>query len=95
MHAPNLSLFKQIRMGPRSFKDDFITFDFIDQEPVRLDMAFAPIFEIADELMVLVFNVQILLSHKLCHDRLELFYTFLLAQDFFKVLFKLLGSDRF
>jgi hypothetical protein len=45
--------------------------------------------------MVSVLYVQILLSHKLCHDRLKLFHTFLLAQNFFKVLLKLLGSDRF
>jgi hypothetical protein len=66
-------------MRPRSFKNDFVTLELIDQEPVRLDVAFAPVFEIAGELMVSVFYLQILLGGKLCHDRLELFRVFALA----------------
>jgi hypothetical protein len=39
---------EQIRMGPGAFKDDRAFFYPVNQQPVRFNVTFAPIFEIAD-----------------------------------------------
>jgi hypothetical protein len=44
-------------MSSRSFKDDFIATQAINQKPVWFDMAFPTAFEIADKFMIAVLMV--------------------------------------
>lgn len=47
-------LLKQVGMPACALEDDFLTDQFVDEQPIRFDMAFTPILEVAPQWMVAI-----------------------------------------
>ena len=48
------ALLKQVRMRTRALEDDFVVVQLVDEQPVRFEMAFAPIPGVALKQMITI-----------------------------------------
>jgi len=83
-------LLKQIGMGSGSLQTKFVSQNFIDQQPIRLDMAISMFNPIPPKLVILIPQSESLACEEKIHDRFDLGEVFAAFLQTLDILLKLM-----
>ncbi len=89
----DVTLFEKIGMRPHALKNQAVAVDFVNEQPIRFDVAGSPSLPITDKLVVSVNGIQRLSGEQALGDELEFCGSFPTAQAPFYILFKLTRVD--